>query len=269
MNLRNNWTTGESFTATDQNAVADAVNNTSQWGLHGDMPAAAFSGRLYFCTDTDAVYRDNGTAWVRVKFGQNGHAGFPPPPSSGWTTTALNAGTTIKADKDSRLIDVVPAGGDNWRAEYRPLTASSGYTITAYIEYAGTAQQSTWQGLLLRNSSTGQLISFGFSFGYSGGDTWMLSCMKWNNSTSFNADYFRTSLAGLIGGGLAPWLRIRDDGAGTRWFEYSQNGDDWSYFTKNSRTDFFTADQWGWGINANYAGGNNNARMRARHLRQA
>lgn len=35
-------------------------------GLYGAIPAAGMAGRIYFATDTQATWYDNGVAWVNV-----------------------------------------------------------------------------------------------------------------------------------------------------------------------------------------------------------
>jgi hypothetical protein len=79
MALTNTWAAGESSTAADQNAVANAVNGLNQFGTYASRPAASFPGRLYLCTDNGNTYGDNGTTWDLVALGGSGLAGVEPP----------------------------------------------------------------------------------------------------------------------------------------------------------------------------------------------
>lgn len=64
-------------------------------GVASALPSAGIPGRLYFATDTDVVYRDNGTAFVAVNTGGGGGGGSTPfstPPTTGLASP--NGGTT-------------------------------------------------------------------------------------------------------------------------------------------------------------------------------
>lgn len=266
-NIPTNKVSGDTNDAAYYNNIGTVVHGLNGYGPYSAMPAAGITGRTWRCSDCDSEYLDTGSAWVRTRFGINGFGAYPPPDQTGWTQSAMNSGSSITQDKDSRLMEVVPVNGDNWRIEYKTLSTSSNYIVSAHFEYAGVNTPSIWQGLILRDGS-GKLISFGFSYGASNFDQWIMACMKWNSITSYNSDYARNAGTTVNGGHFNPWLRIRDDGT-NRYFEYSQNGMDWSRYASHGRTDFMTATQWGWGANANFAPASGvTTKIRAKHLGQ-
>lgn len=239
---------------------APGSTTPSQFGAYASLPAAGSAGLVYYCTDCDAVFRDNGTTWDRVRFGVGGTT-QPIPPTSGWSTTTMGS-ATVAADKDGRLITAPSAAGDNWRVEYRTLTPTSNYTFTAYIEHMSAYVDGSYSGLVLRNSSSGSMVIFGPDLVPSNGAATRIRAMKWTNATTYSADYGTARKSYELPGGAIPkWFRIRDDGT-TRYFEYSPNGIDWFPFTTTSRTDFITPDQIGWGI-SNQAGSNAYLRTRS------
>lgn len=69
--LRTNFNAGDNFTHDDANQAGINVNGATLTGTFSAMPTAGQPSRLYYCTDTDAVYRDDGSTWTRIRFGQN------------------------------------------------------------------------------------------------------------------------------------------------------------------------------------------------------
>lgn len=241
--LKDNYLTGDSFTATDANAVADAVNKLNRSGGYSSRPPASFPGRVYYCTDTDATYRDTGSAWERVRFGIGGTAAHPAPSTSGWT--ALNLGSaTIVDDKDSRLLTAPSSATVNIRAEYQTLSPTSNYTVTAYVNSVSANANEWASGLMLRNSGSGALIVFGPGWHSTDGAGRLMGVKKYSSATAHNSNGAFYSTASV--GGSPNWLRIRDDGT-NRYYEYSFNASDWFPHQSVIRTDFITPDQIGWG----------------------
>ena len=62
-----NWVTIGAVTAAEVGAVANAGETPSvQAGLDTARPAAGTTGRLYIETNTQTIWRDTGTSWLRV-----------------------------------------------------------------------------------------------------------------------------------------------------------------------------------------------------------
>lgn len=240
--LKTNWATGETYPASEQNKVAIGIHALNASGLYSALPAAGFTGRTYDCTDNGNRYRDNGTTWDLVSLGGLGLAGTEPP-SASWSTTTLGS-STFAANRGGRLLTCVSAAGNNLRVEYRTLSPAINYTASAVIDLTNITIQSSPSigGLVLRNSSSGSLITFfwGYDLG-SGG--YLLTVWKWTNATTLSASYAQFGL------NVPPQaLRFRDDGT-NRIAEFTHNGIDWITYHSVGRTDFITPDQIGWGSN--------------------
>lgn len=210
-------------------------------GTYASRPAAAAtnSGALYFCTDTDALYRSDGTTWTKIRVAGAGGPQADPP-----AITAFNLGTsTLTSDKGDRLLTIPSVVGDNLRGEYQTLTPTSGYTASAYVDPSniGTTP-AVYTGLLLGNSA-GAYVTFGISYN-STLNNYGLHLGKWSSATAFSAAYLNAMSTNLLQV-LPRWIRIRDDGT-NRIYEYSIDNIDWNTVFSVSRTDFITPDRVGW-----------------------
>lgn len=225
-------------------------------GTYASLPAAGTANRLYFCTDTDLVLFDNGSAWVPVGGGSRGPA-WSLPPSSSWSTTTLGS-ATVAADKSGRLFTIPDATGPNVRVEYRTLSPTSNYTFTCYLEDSIHNSNAFTGGIFLRQSSDGKMIQFG---PFVDGTGYGVTSYKITNATTYSTNYnFWRMGSGL--GRMPNWYRFRDDGT-NRHAEFSNNGLDWLTFHSVSRTDFLTADQVGWGGDTDNAGFTCRMRLRS------
>lgn len=245
MTLPTNWVDG-----IGQQVDADFLNqlgiegnaNTNARPLAGtfaSMPSAAHAGRLYYATDAGIVLRDTGSTWVVVA--NTGQRTYKLPSSSGWATTALGSATVV-ADKGGRLF-TFPNADNTARIEYRTETIGANYTATACFDVAGASlnTQSQMFGLVLRNSSNGSVITFGYAF--SANQIYL--CAGRGTSGAFRSSTYRLTPISCAPA-FPRWLRFRDDGT-NRNFEFSANGIDWALFESNARTHFTTPDQVGWG----------------------
>lgn len=231
------------------NLVGTNVNaNTHARTLYGTFaarPAASAdnNGALYFCADTDSVYRSNGSAWAKIRINGQFSANLVDPPSSGLSTVGTG---TFSSDKGDRLLSQPSTSGDSFSVEYKALSPTSNYTARAYIDFTLNPKENAQRaGLALRESSSGKLISWGLT-NVSGQ---AYRAVKFNSPTSWSADYYTLALSDNLGG-FPNWLQIRDDGT-NRYFEYSLNGLDWVTAFSVGRTDFMTPDQIGWGASWN------------------
>ena len=257
--LKGNGSGGFSNAAagTDYVATTGVLSNQITSSVFSSRPSAANSGRLHFSTDIGIMSRDTGSTWENFGYSDGGL--FTAPPTSSWSTTTLGS-ATFTSERDSYLLTLPAASGDNWRVQYRTLAASSNYTATAYLESSLVDTISCFTGLTLR-SSGGALIVFGISYDAgTGGTLWKLTSTKWTSETAYSADYRR--IAGTQFTEVPKWLRFRDDGT-NRYSEYSFNGLDWLLYHSVGRTDFMTAAQVGFGGNFNATGVTSYVRMRS------
>ncbi|AXF51526.1 hypothetical protein CONSTELLA_36 [Mycobacterium phage Constella] len=227
------------------NDVGLAVNeNTAaraKKGLFSALPAAGAAGRLYFSTDTGTILRDNGTSWDVVGRCDVAHI---LPPASSWSTNTLGT-ATVTADKDGRLFTIPSSGGLlTPRIEYRTLSPTSNYTVTARIEPADFARSEgqSYSGLILRHGSSSNTIIFGYMV-YAG-QVNNLIVTQGNSGNLIGSHYTYAPVDRFPG--FPRWLRVRDD-ATNRYYEFSINGIDWVEFYSGSRTNYITPDQVGWG----------------------
>ena len=242
------------FYGFDAKSISEDVNaNTAARTMSGTRSALSalsaedYSGAHYFCTDCDAVYKSDGSAWTKIRTGGFGGTFLADPPSSGLTTSSLGS-AAFSASLDGRLLTCPTAAGDNWRIEYKSLSPTSNYTATAYLDPVSAPVANSWfTGIVLVETSSGKLIHFGP--GSSSG--FIAHASKWNSVTSFNAHYVASALSAVDSNREVPrWLRITDNGT-NRVFEYSYNSTDWITAHTVGRTDFITPDAIGWGANNN------------------
>jgi hypothetical protein len=101
---------------------------------------------------------------------------------------------------------------------------------------------------LFREAGTGELHCFSVQANSGGASEVFLNSVKYSSATAFSALY---SQAGYYPGGVIH-LRIADDGV-NRICSYSPDGQNWMTFHSIGRTDFLTADEVGFGANAENA----------------
>lgn len=199
------------------------------------LPTAATPGRLFFPTDAAHVYRDTGTTWALwgpiVQFTTPADTGFA------W----VNQGTsTLDTTKESLTITTpADAGTTNLRMRVKTAPATP-WTLTAFMHTASRNKNFYGYSLLWRNSGSGNLITCGFQANTSGG--WSAGTLKYNSGTSFNAAYTPGWFAGISS--HYSWIRITDDGT-NRVCLFSQDGLNFTTYHSIGRTDFITADQFG------------------------
>lgn len=241
--LNTSYTSGSVLPAADMNATNAAVNGVTLNGTYASMPSASQPGRIYYCTDCDAVFQDTGTQWNRVKFGQNGTTQALPP-TTGWTTLASGTSSVVAA-QDGYLMTAVGTSSNGWLFHYR-ATPGGTYTAKYYFDWNILPTQSGSAGCAIVSDGT-KLVTYGVSGG-------TIFVNEYWNQTSFNANEFSSgvTLAHYPGS----WLGINDDGT-NRNYLISRNGIDWVTIYSTSRTTWLTATQIGWGMNSNYSTGLN------------
>lgn len=217
-------------------------------GAFASRPAAGNAGDLYLPTDGALIYEDTGSAWRA--FGPVLPFTSPPPAVS--SLTWVNQGTATTDETKGGILLTGPTTSTNSlrllvkAKAAAPCTLTVGGVYSIYSTAApGAAVNSA--GVVLRESSTGKIISYGLAMN-SGGGYDVFSSVRWTDATTFSAGN---------GSGILPpddnypFLRLTDDGTNHIW-SASKNGQTWIPLLTIGRTAFLAngGDQWGIYVNA-------------------
>ena len=199
-------------------------------------PSPAAAGRLFLPTDGFYVERDTGAAWA--PWGPI----YPIEGVANAPSTWLNQGS---AAVDTTFGGVYLNGPTDATLQVRgrlKTAPSTPYTITMIWNGTMTVPgtNAVVAGLFFRQSSDGKLHTF-FVGNSSAG--FGLKSSKYTDSTTFSAHYLQINAN--IGTGPI-FLRIADN-ATSRICSWSIDGQHWHVFDTQTRTDFLTADQVGFG----------------------
>lgn len=168
----------------DELAVGDLANVSVAAmleGLDADKPAAGTAGRYYHATDTELLYRDDGSTW-NVKAG-HGTSSNPVPGTSHFNslsaTQSLNYPSGASVTTNPSVIDWKEDGNS-------PLSISSASSGSITLA-------SSWDAIMCIVTSTGG----------SG-----VIDMRANGDTGANYDY--VDLGGTATSGASQWDRVMD-----------------------------------------------------------
>lgn len=204
------------------NAVGAALNAGTQSGTFASRPAASANnnGMHYLCTDSDAIYRSDGTTWTKIRAG--GFAGsLADPPSSGWTAVNLQSGASFAQDADSMLFTVPSVGSSgNYQYEYIAYPGTP-FTLTALIDVSTDPAAGTWAHAGITVSDGTKLITFGPGGGIDSAGTAssllkFVSAVKFATVSTFGSTLGYTDLARFTG--FPKWFRLVDNGTNLSWF---------------------------------------------------
>lgn len=262
MTLKNTWVTGETYAASDQNAIATQVNAntaaTPKAGLFASRPAAGNLGSIYSCTDCDAVYQDNGTSWVKIALGDSGlTSAIGDVPTSGWTAVNMLGGSSWSASLDGMLF-TAGASQTSFGYQYRAYPGSP-FTLTTYIEAAcptynnlPAAAGSFLSGVIVSDGTQiiflgPALLSIGAGAPWDVGTAPYVAALRYANSTTFSSAYNGHAAPVQYLGKMPKWYRYGDDGT-NRTLQFSFNGADWTTVVSETRTTFLTPTRIGVGV---------------------
>jgi len=158
--------------------------------------------------------------------------------------TWINQGSATLDSTWGLSIYAPATSGDSLRILKKSAPATP-YTITATINMFMIATNYSFAGIGFRQSSDGKLATIGF--GYSG--NWQIRSYKMASATSYSADY-GTGTSVLPRGQLT--FRIKDDGS-SRYTYVSPDGRHFWQFHTVGRTDYLTADEVCFWVNAGNA----------------
>lgn len=170
---------------------------------------------------------------------------FTPPVDADYSW--VNQGGASVDTSFGGIILIAPPNGpgtNSLRIRVKTIP-SSPYTLTTYIQglLLPTGTQGQQYGILMRKSSTGELVTFALFCDSATISGWAIQ--KWDSPTVFNSSYAgavqRISASSL-------YFRIQDDGV-DRTFSISVNGQTFTELLTHARTDFITPDQIGFFAN--------------------
>lgn len=207
---------------------------------HASRQAAAKAGRLHFPTDAAHIARDDGSGWDPY-----GPAFLftPPPIVSTWTW--INQGSASATDAGDAIQLVGTATSTASLRILKRTAPATPYTITAAFLMRMYKVATNNGGLCWRQSSDGKVITFPFI-----GNNGELGVTKYNSPTSANSNYTYNTPSLSIAPML--WLRIADNGT-NRICSWSPDGQNWLVVHTIGRTDFMTADEVGFYVDAQNA----------------
>ena len=153
---------------------------------------------------------------------------------------------TAVEDRGTQLMTVAARSGTgNWALRVRTLSPASNYTAEFRLDYTPPITSTTGSfygfGVVLRESSSGKIITFAVGDNSSGNSLIALSVTSWNGPTGGSTTIYTDEEPVAY---FPNWWRIRDDGT-NRYFEYSMNKLEWITPLSHGRTTFLTPDQIG------------------------
>lgn len=199
-------------------------------------PAAAVAGRVFLPSDGIYVYRDTGAAWAPW-----GPLFALTEPVSGDYAWINQGGATLSTTNGGVNITAPSNAGDSLRIRKKAKTGT--YTIIIGFNSAFLGDNFFAAGFVWRQSSDGKLVTVGFN------QTNQIQVSKWTNATTFSADYL---LKTLRQPGPIIWFKAVVDST-NRVTSISPDGINWVQVHSVGKTDFMTADEVGFFVNANNA----------------
>jgi hypothetical protein len=196
-------------------------------------PAAGTAGRLYLPTDGLSIARDSGASWM--PWGPS----FPltaPPTGAAWSWLNQN-GSTITETKDALLLLGAGVGNVSNLTGRLKAAPATPYTVTALVLAPPMIKNNHGWGLLLRNSSSGRIRTFGIAEFVASATVPGPAIMVWG-TTSATAAFADFSYAQPIGA-IVRWYRIADDGT-TLTFSISEDGQNWLTIYAEARATYVT-----------------------------
>lgn len=205
-------------------------------GSYASIPAVQKGGFIWLSSDSALLARDNGSTydyWGPL---------FPlsPPVDSGWTW--VNQGSSTITAANGGLTMYQPGHSGDGISCYVKTAPATPWSLTVYQQVTLFPNNSTYAGLCFRQSSDGKLATFSIAFT---GGAYTMDSKKWTNPTTVSAGYQSTTAVPFN----CRWLRIKDDGS-NRLCQWSDDGVNFVTWHSIGRTDFLTADQYGFFINA-------------------
>jgi len=169
------------------------------------------------------------------------------PPVDGDFAWVNQSTATVSTTKGGIYLQGPAGAGINMRCRVKSAPGTP-YTLTVAMLPLTGLTNSPIVGICWREVATGELVRFGYY--HTAGATPRLQIAKMTSATVFSANYLDTPLALYSINPL--WLQFTDDGA-NRICRIGADGQNWLQIHTIGRTDFLTADQIGFFVEANDA----------------
>jgi hypothetical protein len=193
---------------------------------------------------SDGVYRAVRTASAWSYYYGSQKCYRPDNSAFAW----INQGTATVATASGAIL-LADSAGASYNLRIRKKTAPAApYTVTVGIIPTIYPAASNGAGVLWRESSSGKLVTARF---YTGMPSFGVT--KWSSPTSYTDDYFTTAAGSVFSMGQIQWIRLQDNST-NRIVLVSNDGINFVQVHSISRTDYLTADEVGFFVDAN--GGN-------------
>lgn len=208
-------------------------------GTYASPPGSPNTGDLWMPSNSFYISRYGGSAWV--PWGPIFPCTDPSLLSFTWTNQGSAA---VDTTYGGIYLSVAANAGASWRIRKKTAPATP-WTVTMMFLGNGIADNSTWC-LLFRESSTGRLHTI-----HKAATSTNLRVTKWTNPSTVSANY--VDITNGIPSGRMQFFQISDDGS-NRISRVSSDGQHWIQVHSVGRTDFLTADEWGFAVfdNATY-----------------
>jgi len=212
--------------------VPQTIGTICTSGTYANLPTAGVAGRLYLPTDSNIIFRDNGTTW-------NGFGPIvsmtPPPAISSWTNFNMTQNFTQSSAPSvttvgSALLLSAPSSGSNQDIQGLEQTITAPKTVTACFTPRLSYSNYSTAGIFFRDSASTK-ITF-FVLGYSGGTIGFDVGHYTGPSDTGHTDQGNGN-AGAPQIQIPIWFKMIDDGTNITYL-YSYDGI--SYITQYTET---------------------------------
>ncbi len=222
--------------------VSESPSLVHPTSVFASPPSTPVTGDVWLPSDSFFALRYSGSAWVA--FGPVLQFTDPTLQSFAW----INQGSaTVATTNGGIYLQGSAAAGQDLKIRKKSAPATP-YTITAAFLPHLTADFNT-AGLCFREASSGKLHVFAVYVDSATATNLIgLRSGKWTDATTFSAAYSTVSGIAVFSGPVV-WLRIADNGT-NRICSLSNDGQNWRVFHTIGRTDFCTADEVGFYVNA-------------------
>jgi len=215
-------------------AIKQFRSDTISSDTYANIPAVGTAGRIYFPTDENYTYFDDGVTWQPYLEGRR--VGKPPLVSN---LTWNNQGNTT-ADNTGGVLWLQLS--ENSAGNIRSLLKSSAtppYKFTIKHRVLFPPANNMHGGLIIRDGSSGKCNILAKYHDTASG--WQINLYQFSSNTAFNATLSSQGVGGIND---YQWLRVRNDNT-NRNYEYSADGQHWLTIYSEAKTTFFTENQYG------------------------
>lgn len=207
---------------------------------YGSRPSPGGAGNLFLPNNGFVIERDTGAAWV--PWGPL----FPfTAPIDGDFSWINQGGASVSTTNGGIFLSGPASLGINVRCRVKTAPATPYVITVATLPLLGPDTSPIF-GICWRQTSDGKIIRFGFY--QTGGGIPRIQVAKLTDASTFSANYLDQTYT--LHGFFPTWLRFSDDGTDRKCF-VSADGQNWLEIHTVGRTDFMTANQVGFFVEAN------------------